>query len=194
MNNDLKFAARYIVVFCLGFLAFMSMNVAWGQPATSTHNLKRPPGVEEILKSRPHVKKPAEAYSDKLSTIQKFALWITDQVGTFGFFMIILLWTVIWLSWNTLAPKVWRFDPFPGFVLWLFMSNVIQICLMPLIMVGQNLQGIQTQSLAESDFVVNKRSEKENELIIRHMEYIEYKFELLEKEVKGKLRIAKDAF
>jgi hypothetical protein len=33
------------------------------------------------------------------------------------------------------------FDPFPAFVAYLLISNVIQIFLMPLIMVGQNLQG-----------------------------------------------------
>ena len=38
------------------------------------------------------------------------------------------------------APTDLRFDPYPAFVLWLFISNMIQIFLMPLLMVGQNLQ------------------------------------------------------
>jgi hypothetical protein len=40
-------------------------------------------------------------------------------------------------GWNLLAPKDLQFDPAPAFVFWLFISNVIQLLLMPLIMVGQ---------------------------------------------------------
>ncbi len=39
------------------------------------------------------------------------------------------------------APKSLRFDPYPGFVLWLFISNMIQLFLMPLLLIGQNLLG-----------------------------------------------------
>lgn len=78
-------------------------------------------------------------YKSLLDNSEKFAIWITDRVGTIGFFAIIFFWTILWLSWNMFAPKDMRFDPYPAFVLWLFMSNMIQIFLMPLIMVGQNL-------------------------------------------------------
>ena len=42
---------------------------------------------------------------------------------------------------NLLAPDRLQFDPPMGFVFWLFLSNLIQILLMPLIMVGQNIIG-----------------------------------------------------
>ena len=41
----------------------------------------------------------------KLSALDKLALWITKNVGTMGFFFIIFIWTVVWLGWNWLAPK-----------------------------------------------------------------------------------------
>ena len=66
-------------------------------------------------------------------------------------------------------PKELRFDPFPAFVLWLFASNMIQIFLMPLIMIGQNLQGRHADTRAESDFEVNVRAEKEIEVILLHL-------------------------
>ena len=87
-----------------------------------------------------------------------------------GFFLLIFAWTVVWLGWNTLAPSVIRFDPFPAFVLWLFLSNVIQIFLMPLIMVGQNLQGRHAEARAEADFEVNTKAEREIEAILHHLE------------------------
>ena len=76
-----------------------------------------------------------------LSPLEGLAVFVTERVGTMGFFLIIFAWTVVWLGWNMFAPGDLRFDPFPAFVLWLFVSNLIQIHLMPLIMVGQNLQG-----------------------------------------------------
>jgi uncharacterized membrane protein len=106
----------------------------------------------------------------KLSTLERVAVWITDRVGTMGFFLVIFAWTLVWLGWNTLAPASARFDPFPAFVLWLFLSNMIQIFLMPLIMVGQNLQGRHAEARAEADFDVNTKAEKEIEAILMHLE------------------------
>lgn len=57
-----------------------------------------------------------------------------------------------------------------GFVLWLFISNLIQILLMPLIMVGQNIQGRHAEARADEDFAVNQKAELEVEEIIRHLE------------------------
>ena len=87
-----------------------------------------------------------------------------------GFFIIIFIWTVLWLSWNTLAPAEMRFDPFPGFVLWLFISNVIQIFLMPLIMIGQNIQSAHADVRAQSDFDINTKAEAEIEAILEHLD------------------------
>ncbi len=87
-----------------------------------------------------------------------------------GFFIIIFGWTVIWLGWNTLAPEMLRFDPYPAFVLWLFISNMIQIFLMPLIMIGQNIQSKHAELRTEQDFYLNKKAEKEIETILMHLE------------------------
>lgn len=100
-------------------------------------------------------------YKELLSESEKFAIWITNKVGTIGFFAIIFFWTVVWLGWNMFAPANLRFDPYPAFVFWLFISNMIQIFLMPLIMVGQNLQSKHAEIRAETDFEVNLKAEKE---------------------------------
>lgn len=109
-------------------------------------------------------------YKKNQSGLNKLALWITNHVGSMGFFIIILIWTVCWLGWNTLAPQDMRFDPFPGFVLWLFISNVIQIFLMPLIMIGQNMQAEHSEARAENDFQINIKAEAEIETILEHLE------------------------
>jgi len=87
-----------------------------------------------------------------------------------GFFLIIFIWTVLWLSWNIVAPHELRFDPYPAFVFWLFISNMIQILLMPLIMVGQNLQGRHSEARAESDFELDTQAGREIDIILQHLE------------------------
>jgi uncharacterized membrane protein len=126
--------------------------------------------VEELRKNNGPIKNANTHYKEKLSVINKLALWITTHVGSMGFFFLIFCWTAIWLSWNTLAPSQLRFDPFPAFVLWLFISNMIQIFLMPLIMVGQNLQSKHSEIRAEQDFEINKKAEKEIETVLMHLE------------------------
>ncbi len=133
--------------------------------------MKHHPISLEELKKRVHpIFNVNVEHLERLSPLKKVALWITNKVGSMGFFLIIFVWTIGWLSWNTLAPKSMRFDPYPAFVLWLFISNMIQIFLMPLIMVGQNLQSDHAELRAQSDFEINKKSEMEIEAILMHLE------------------------
>ena len=105
----------------------------------------------------------------KLTPLNRLALWITRRVGSMGFFITVFTWTVCWLMWNMFAPKSLRFDPFPGFVLWLFISNMIQLFLMPLIMIGQNLQGRGAEERAKNDYKVNQKAEQEIEEIQKQL-------------------------
>src|SRR5882724_10472906 len=93
-------------------------------------------------------------HEGSLSALDRFAIAITDKVGSISFFLIIAGWTVLWTGYNLLASEVpslhWRaFDPFPAFVAYLLASNVIQLLLIPLIMVGQNLQGRHSETRAQ---------------------------------------------
>ena len=126
---------------------------------------------EELKKLRKPIHNVNIKHKESLSVLERYAVKVTDHVGTMGFFIIIFLWTLLWLGWNTIAPKDLRFDPYPAFVLWLFVSNMIQIFLMPLIMIGQNLQGRHAEKRAEADFEVNVRAEKEIEVILLHLEH-----------------------
>jgi uncharacterized membrane protein len=125
-------------------------------------------------KTLTNIKKPIRnvniEYKERLTRLERVAVWITDHVGTMGFFLLIFLWTVLWLGWNIFAPKSLLFDPYPAFVLWLFLSNMIQIFLMPLIMIGQNLQARHAEARAEADFDVNVKAELEIETILKHLE------------------------
>lgn len=126
--------------------------------------------LQEIKKSYPNLKNVNQTHKEKLSKMDRLAVVVTNKIGTMGFFFIIFIWTALWLGWNVMAPTSLRFDPYPAFVLWLFISNLIQIHLMPLIMVGQNIQGRHAELRAQYDYDTDKKAEKEIESILIHLE------------------------
>ena len=138
---------------------------------TSSATLAQPPSLAEVMRRRKPPRDINKEAADKVTPLDRLALWITIRVGSMGFFLIVFGWTAIWLTWNMLAPASLQFDPPMAFVFWLFISNVIQILLMPLIMVGQNVQGTHAELRAEHDLEVNVKAEEEIEVILRHLEY-----------------------
>ncbi|GAB4460025.1 MAG: hypothetical protein Fur0028_13460 [Bacteroidales bacterium] len=132
------------------------------------------------------VKNANQIHKSRLTRAELFAIWLTNKVGTIGFFLIILLWTLFWLGWNTIGPKTMRFDPYPAFVLWLFISNMIQIFLMPLIMVGQNLQGKHAEIRAENDYQINLTAEKEIRDLNKKIDVLTTLLNEIKSEIKNK--------
>src|SRR5579871_4919050 len=124
---------------------------------------KKPLSLDEFKAKRNEMVKSLTKAQPKPTVLDNIAVWITNHVGSMGFFMIIFLWTTLWLSWNMFGPKAYRFDPYPAFVLWLFISNMIQLFLMPLIMIGQNVQSRQSDLRAEADLRINTKAEFEIE-------------------------------
>lgn len=127
--------------------------------------------VPHFKHDHPPVHNVNEQVMDSFTPLERVALFITQRVGSFGFFLIVAAWSVLWLLWNTLAPKPFRFDPAPAFVMWLFISNLLQICLMPLIMVGQNLLNRHAELRSDEDFKINMKAEQEAQAILLHLEH-----------------------
>ena len=128
------------------------------------------PTLEELKKIRKPIENVNIKHQESFTRLERFAVWITDRIGTMGFFFIVLIWTTLWLLWNIFAPANFHFDPFPAFVLWLFISNMLQLFFLPLIMIGQNLQERHAALRAETDFELNKKAEKEIEAILSKLE------------------------
>jgi uncharacterized membrane protein len=134
--------------------------------------------IEAKKRVEPHLE-ALKHHRQSRSRLDRFALWITKYVGSMGFFLVIVLWTVGWLGWNMLGPKSARFDPYPGFVLWLFISNMIQLFLMPMILIGQNLESKESDLRAEADLALNKQAEKENQVILHKLDALQKDLKLL---------------
>ncbi|OHA88577.1 MAG: hypothetical protein A3C70_01190 [Candidatus Zambryskibacteria bacterium RIFCSPHIGHO2_02_FULL_43_14] len=129
-----------------------------------------PPTLAELRAYRKLIKHPHVEARLAFSTLERLAIKITNGVGTIGFFFVLTIWTLVWLLWNLYGPLELRFDPAPAFVIWLFASNIIQLILLPLIMVGQNLEGKFAEQRAQADFEINQKAEHEIEVIIAHLE------------------------
>jgi uncharacterized membrane protein len=131
----------------------------------------KPMSLHEFKLRRRPMRNVNREVHESLSRLDRLALWITNHVGTMGFFLVIFAWTVFWLGWNFLAPAALQFDQPMSFVFWLFLSNLIQILLMPLIMVGQNVIGRHAEARAEHDLEINIKAEQEIEVILHHLEH-----------------------
>jgi uncharacterized membrane protein len=83
---------------------------------------------------------------------------VTTAVGTMGAFYFFAASMAAWMLWQSEAQH--PFDPYP-FAFLLFLGNIVQLLLMPLIMVGQNIQTAHADARAEADFEVNRRAEDE---------------------------------
>lgn len=100
-----------------------------------------------------------QVHKSRLSRTDKIALAITKRVGTMGFFYACAIMVTIPLIFAPAMPIVQYIS-----------SGYLQLILLPLIMVGQNLQGRHAELRAEHDYETNIKAEKEIESILLHLE------------------------
>ncbi len=102
---------------------------------------------------------------------QRIAVAVTQAVGTMWAFYV---FAIVEFGWMALAT--WGFlrhiDPYP-FAFLLFLGNIVQLLLMPLIMVGQNVQSAHADARAEADFEVNQKAEAEIEKLLEGLRRID---------------------
>lgn len=143
-----------------------------------------PQNLQELKARRLPLRNVNIEHYEKLNPFEKVAHRVTKRVGTVGFFILLALWTILWIGWNALAPEPMRFDPFPAFVLWLFISNMIQLLLLPLLLIGQNLDAKHSEARAQNDYETHVRSEQDIAAIIQHLEHQSGKLEEIAHEVE----------
>lgn len=105
------------------------------------------------------IENPNEIHKRRLTGSDKIALFITRHVGTMTFFYFCLVLVTTPLIFPTTLPVVQYAS-----------SGYLQLILLPLIMVGQNLQGRHAELRAQHDYETNVKAEKEIESILLHLE------------------------
>lgn len=95
-----------------------------------------------------------KVHKRKMSTSNRIALWIFTHVGTMEFFYFCIALVTLPLLWPLLLPYIQYVS-----------SGYLQLILLPLIMIGQNLQSRHSELRAENDYWVDKKTEEEIETI-----------------------------
>jgi len=119
-------------------------------------------------KDRYHPKNVNATHKSKLGLQDKIAVTLTTAVGTMYaiyFFIIVMTGWMLWQAYFADKP----FDPYP-FAFLLFLGNIVQLLLMPLIMVGQNIQNRHAEIRAEEEFKTTESSYKDIEHILAHLD------------------------
>jgi len=106
-------------------------------------------------------------HKSSLSVQDRIALAMTTGIGTMYAVYFLAVSMVGWMLWQTYFTQK-PFDPFP-FAFLLFLGNIVQLLLMPLIMVGQNIQGRHAEIRAEEEYKTTITSYKDIEHILKRL-------------------------
>lgn len=117
---------------------------------------------------RYHPQNINQIHKQKLGIQDRIALIITSAIGTMYAVYILAIGLVGWMLWQTYFARQ-PFDPFP-FLFLLFLGNIIQLLLMPLIMVGQNIQGKHAEIRAEEEYKTTQTSYQDIEYILNRLD------------------------
>jgi len=98
----------------------------------------------------------------------KIALAITTAVGTMYAVYFFTVCLAGWMLWQGAIAKH-PFDPYP-FAFLLFMGNIVQLLLMPLIMVGQNIQSKHAELRSDEEYKTTLSSYHDLEAILKHLD------------------------
>lgn len=120
------------------------------------------------LKERYHPKNVNQLHQSNLGTNDKIAVNITTAIGTMYAVYFFAVFIAGWMLWQTyLTPN--PFDPYP-FAFLLFLSNIVPLLLMPLILVGQNIQNRHAEIRAEEEYKTTASIYKDIEHILTHLD------------------------
>jgi len=119
-----------------------------------------PPSLHTVRQQEKPIQNVNEKRKASLSFLDRIAVGATSVVGTMGFFFACAIMVTIPLIYPTTMPVIQYIS-----------SGYLQLILLPLIMVGQNLQSRGSELRAENDYQVNMKAEREIEVLYQHLEY-----------------------
>jgi uncharacterized membrane protein len=151
----------------------MSEKPAYGRHEPARMAAKDKPHV--IIKQTPvpEVRIYGQSAPRKYALGQKAADKITKWAGSWTFIGGFFIFLVIWMAINVyMIVNVW--DPYPFILLNLVLSCLAAIQA-PIILMSQNRAADRDRAKAERDYAINRKSEREVELIKKDLDHIKKK-------------------
>jgi uncharacterized membrane protein len=105
---------------------------------------------------------------EKMSRQDRIALALTGAVGTM--YAVYLLAAIV-LAWMLIesGQGATAIDPYP-FAFLLFLGNIVQLLLMPLILVGQNIQSRHREAMADEEFQIVGKTFHDLDAVLAHLD------------------------
>jgi uncharacterized membrane protein len=108
-----------------------------------------------MAEPRPRLDQPREPHRVRLPRLdpEAFGRWsegIARFMGTARFLVYMTVFILLWIGWNTMAPRPWRFDPYTFTFLTLMLSLQASYAA-PLILLAQNRQADRDRLTMEED-------------------------------------------
>lgn len=133
-------------------------------PRAAKANLEDPRGRSGVLARTPRAPQPSR---DRFG---RFTEWIARAMGTPAFLLILSLFCIAWISWNTLAPELWRFDSQTyGFTALTLVLSLQASYAAPLILLAQNRQDDRDRVQIEQDRQRAERNLADTEYLAREV-------------------------
>jgi len=127
-------------------------------------SLEDPRGRTGVLARTPRTPQPSR---DRFG---RFTEWIARAMGTPVFLLILSLFCVAWITWNTVAPEAWRFDDAAlGFTALTLVLSLQASYAAPLILLAQNRQDDRDRVQIEQDRQRAERNLADTEYLAREV-------------------------
>ncbi len=125
-----------------------------------------PNTLSDYLTSRHQPQDINLKHRESLKAQDRLAVLVTTAIGSMYAVYVMILFVFGWMLWQSTSQR--PIDPFP-YVFMIFISNILQLILLPLILVGQNIAGRHSQLRAEEEFQTTKTILKDIEKILTHL-------------------------
>jgi len=100
----------------------------------------------------------------------RFTEWVARAMGTPTFLLILSLFCLLWMVWNTVAPLEWRFDSVAiGFTALTLVLSLQASYAAPLILLAQNRQDDRDRVQIEQDRQRAERNLADTEYLAREV-------------------------
>jgi len=100
---------------------------------------------------------------------------LSDKVARFGgswwFIIFFILLLIAWITFNTVAIKLYKFDPYP-FILMNLVLSCVAALQAPIIMMSQNRQEEKDRKRSENDYLINLKAEMQIRSLHKKMDLL----------------------
>lgn len=114
-------------------------------------------------------------HRESLTKVEKLALWVTDHIGTIEFAIFCVLLVSVPLVWKSTMSVILYIS-----------SGYLQLVMLPLIMLGQNLQSRHSEKRAEADYELDVKNDIQIRTLIAHMEKQDALLSEIQKKLESK--------